>query len=147
MLGRVETLEAQRRKLERDLADAKRQLAVGGSSGGGEAAVEEIGGVKFIGRVLQGVGGKELRPIAETYRKQIGDGVVALVGVVDGKAAITVAVVGGAQANAVDLARAAVTTLGGQGAGGQTRLRPGRRAGWWAGGGRFGGGCGALLAG
>ena len=119
VLGRVETLEAQRRKLERDLADAKRQLAVGGSSGGGEAAVEEIGGVKFIGRVLQGVGGKELRPIAETYRKQIGDGVVALVGVVDGKAAITVAVVGAAKANAVDLARAAVSALGGQGAGGK----------------------------
>ncbi len=119
VLGRVETLEAQRRKLERDLADAKRQLAVGGSSGGGEAAVEEIGGVKFIGRVLQGVGGKDLRPIAETYRKQIIDGVVALVGVVDGKAAITVAVVGSAKANAVDLARAAVTALGGQGAGGK----------------------------
>jgi alanyl-tRNA synthetase len=119
VLGRVETLEAQRRKLERDLADAKRQLAVGGSSGGGEAAVEEIGGVKFIGRVLQGVGGKELRPIAETYRKQIVDGVVALVGVVDGKAAITVAVVGSPTANAVDLARAAVNALGGQGAGGK----------------------------
>jgi alanyl-tRNA synthetase len=119
VLGRVETLETQRRKLERELADAKRQLAVGGSSGGDEAAVEEIGGFKFIGRVLQGVGGKDLRPIAETYRKQIGDGVVALVGVVDGKAAITVAVVGSAQANAVELARAAVTAVGGQGAGGK----------------------------
>ncbi len=121
VLARVETLEAQRRKLERDLADAKRQLAVGGSSGGGEAAVEEIGGVKFIGRVLQGVGGKDLRPIAETYRKQIADGVVALIGVVDGKAAITVAVVGGAaeKLSAVDLARSAVAALGGQGAGGK----------------------------
>ena len=69
--------------------------------------------------MLQGVGGKELRPIAETYRKQVGDGVVALVGVVDGKAAITVAVVGSASANAVDLARGAVTALGGQGAGGK----------------------------
>ena len=118
VLGRVETLEAQRRKLERDLADAKRRLAVGGDSGG-EAAVEEIRGVKFIGRVLQGVGGKDLRPIAETYRKQIGDGVVALIGVVDGKAAITVAVVGATAVSAVDLARAAVTALGGQGAGGK----------------------------
>ena len=124
VLGRVETLEAQRRKLERELADAKRQLAMqgsGGGSGGGEAAVEEIGGVKFIGRVLQGVGGKDLRPIAETFRKQVVDGVVALIGVVDGKAAITVAVVGSAsaKASAVDLARAAVTALGGQGAGGK----------------------------
>ena len=121
VLGRVETMDAQRRKLERDLADAKRQLAVGGSSGGGDVAPEEIGGVKLIARVLQGVGGKDLRPIAETYRKQIVDGVVALIGVVDGKAAITVAVVGGAaeRISAVDLARAAVTALGGQGAGGK----------------------------
>jgi len=121
VLGRVETMDAQRRKLERDLADAKRQLAVGGSSGGGDVAPEQIGGVKLIARVLQGVGGKDLRPIAETYRKQIVDGVVALIGVVDGKAAITVAVVGGAaeRISAVDLARAAVTALGGQGAGGK----------------------------
>ncbi len=121
VLGRVETLEAQRRKLERELADARRQIAVGGSSGGGEATVEDIGGVKFIGRVLQGVGGKELRPIAETYRKQVVDGVIALVGVVDGKAAITVAVVGSAaaKASAVDLAKAAVIALGGQGTGGK----------------------------
>ena len=124
VLARVDTLETQRRKLERDLADAKRRLAMAGPGGGspsGEAAVEEIGGIKFIGRVLQGVGGKDLRPIAETYRKQIVDGVVALVGVVDGKAAVTVAVVGDAatKASAVDLARAAVTALGGQGAGGK----------------------------
>ena len=121
VLGRVETLETQRRKLERDLADAKRQLAVGGSSGGGGVAPEEVGGIKLIARVLQGVGGKELRPIAETYRKQVVDGVVALIGVVDGKAAITVAVVGAAaeRVSAVDLAKAAVTALGGQGAGGK----------------------------
>jgi alanyl-tRNA synthetase len=118
--ARVEALEAQRRKLERDLADAKRQLAVGGGSGA-EAAIEDVNGVKFIARVLQGVGGKDLRPIAETFRKQIPDGVVALNGVLDGKVANTVVVSGTAQArfNAVDLARAAVTAMGGQGAGGK----------------------------
>jgi alanyl-tRNA synthetase len=119
---RIDALEAQRRRLEKELADAKRQLAMGGGGGGGtEAAVEEVGGVKFIGRVLQGVGGKELRPIAETFRKQIGDGVVALNGVIDGKVASTVVVSGAAQArfNAVELARAAVTAMGGQGAGGK----------------------------
>ena len=118
--ARVDALEAQRRKLEKELADAKRQLATGGG-GAPDVAVEEIGGVKFIGRVLQGVGGKDLRPIAETFRKQIGDGVVALNGVVDGKVANTVVVSGSAQSrfNAVDLARAAVTAMGGQGAGGK----------------------------
>ena len=121
LAARVETLETQRRKLERDLSDAKRQLAMGGGGGQAEAGPEEVGGVKFIGRVLQGVGGKELRPIAEAYRKQIGDGIVALNGVVDGKVANTVVVTGAAQGrfNAVDLARAAVTAMGGQGAGGK----------------------------
>jgi len=118
--ARVDTLEAQRRKLEKDLAEAKRQLAMGGG-GQAEAGPEEVGGVKFIGRVLQGVGGKDLRPIAETFRKQIGDGVVALNGVVDGKVANTVVVTGSAQGrfNAVELSRAAVTAMGGQGAGGK----------------------------
>ncbi len=121
VVARVESLEAQRRKLERDLADARRQLAVGGGGAAGEAPPEEIGGVKFIGRVLQGVGGKDLRPIAETFRKQVPDGVVALNGVLDGKVANTVVVSGAAQArfSAVDLARAAVTAMGGQGAGGK----------------------------
>jgi alanyl-tRNA synthetase len=118
--ARIEALEAQKRQLERDLADAKRQLAVSGG-GGAESPPEDIGGVKFIGRVLQGVGGKDLRPIAETFRKQIIDGVVALSGVADGKVASTVVVSGTAQErfNAVDLAKAAVTAMGGQGAGGK----------------------------
>jgi alanyl-tRNA synthetase len=119
--ARVEALEAQRRKLERDLAEAKRELAVGGGSGGGNSAPEEVGGVKFIGRVLQGVGGKDLRPIAETFKKQLPDGVIALNGVLDGKVANTVVVTGSAQSkfNAVDLAKAAVAAMGGQGAGGR----------------------------
>jgi alanyl-tRNA synthetase len=119
--ARVEALEAQRRKLEKDLGDAKRQLAMGGGSGGGASAVEEVGGVKLLARVMDGVGGKDLRPIAEEFKKQIPDGVIALIGVQDGKAAITVAVTGAAAAklNAVDLAKAAVQALGGQGAGGR----------------------------
>jgi alanyl-tRNA synthetase len=119
--ARVEALEAQRRKLERELADAKRRLAVGGGSEGGGPAAEEVAGVKFLGRVLQGVGGKDLRPIVETYRKQVPDGVIALIGVQDGKAAVSVAVTGAAQSRvgAVDLARAVVTAMGGQGAGGK----------------------------
>jgi alanyl-tRNA synthetase len=124
VVERVDALEAQRRRLEKDLAEAKTRLAVGAAAGVGAVAgeaVEEVGGVKFIGRVLHGVGGKELRPIAESFRKQIGDGVVALNGVIDGKVANTVVVSGSAQSrfNAVELARAAVTAMGGQGAGGK----------------------------
>jgi len=129
IVGRVEALEAQRRKLEKELADARRQLAMGGGGSGGaaEAGPEDVGGIKFIGRVLQGVGGKDLRPIAETFRKQIGDGVVALNGVVDGKVAHTVVVTGSAQGrfNAVELARAGVAAMGGQGAGGKADFAQG----------------------
>jgi alanyl-tRNA synthetase len=117
--ARVDALDAQRRKLERELADAKRALAVGG--GGAEQGPEDVAGVAFVGRVLQGVGGKDLRPIAEEFRKTAPDGVVALCGVLDGKASVTVVVGGAAKTrfSAVDLARAAVTAMGGQGAGGK----------------------------
>ncbi len=118
--ARIDALEAQRRKLEKDLADAKRQLAVGGG-GAADQGPEDIAGMAFVGRVLQGVGGKDLRPIAEDFRKQAPDGVVALFGVQDGKVAATVVVSGAAKDrfSAVDLARAAVTAMGGQGAGGK----------------------------
>jgi alanyl-tRNA synthetase len=119
--ARVEALDAQRRQLEKQLADAKRQLALGGGGAGGASEPEDIGGVKLIARVLDGVDGKGLRPVVEDFRKGLGSGVVALVGVTDGKAAISVAVTadlaGGI--NAADLARAAVLAMGGQGAGGK----------------------------
>ncbi|MDP3659095.1 alanine--tRNA ligase [Phenylobacterium sp.] len=120
--ARVESLEAQRRRLEKDLADAKRQLAMGGGSGGSAPAeAEDIGGVMILARVMEGVGGKDLRPIAEAFKKQVPDGVIALVGVAEGKGAVTVAVTGAAQSkfSAVELAKAAVTAMGGQGAGGR----------------------------
>ncbi len=124
---RMDALDAQRRKLERELADAKRQLAVGGGGASSETAAEDVGGVAFIGKVLQGVGGKDLRPIAESFKKQAPDGVVALCGVMDGKVACTVAVSGAALArfNAADLARAAVMAMGGQGAGGKADFAQG----------------------
>ena len=117
--ARVEALVAERRALEKQLADARRQLALGG--GGTAAEIEDVAGVKFIGRVLDGVGGKELRPVAEDFKKQVGSGIVALVGVSDGKAAVTVAVTPDltGRFNAAELARAAVQAMGGQGAGGK----------------------------
>ena len=119
--ARVEALITERKALEKQLADAKRQLALGGGSGGAAAGPEEVGGVKFIGRVLDGVDGKGLRPVTEDFRKQVGSGVVALVGVSDGKAAVTVAVTPDltGRFSAADLARAAVIAMGGQGAGGK----------------------------
>ncbi|MBX7247442.1 MAG: alanine--tRNA ligase [Caulobacteraceae bacterium] len=121
VLARIDALANERKALEKQLADAKRQLALGGGAGGAAAGPEDVGGVKFIGRVLEGVDGKGLRPVTEDFRKQVGSGVVALVGVTDGKAAVTVAVtpdlVG--RFSAAELARAAVLAMGGQGAGGK----------------------------
>ena len=118
--ARVEALEAQRRKLERDLAEARRQLALGGAPGG-EANVEQVGETAFIGRVLQGIGGKDLRAIADTFRKQVPDGVIFLSGVQDGKAANTVVVTGtaGQRFDARELVRIANAAMGGQGGGGK----------------------------
>ena len=70
---------------------------------------------------MDGVGGKDLRPIIEEFRKQVPDGVVALIGSADGKASVAVAVNGAAAGkfSAVELAKAAVLAMGGQGAGGR----------------------------
>ncbi|MDP1600303.1 alanine--tRNA ligase [Phenylobacterium sp.] len=120
VLARVEALEAQRRKLDKELGEAKRQLAMGGG-GGAAAGPEDIGGVQVIARVMEGVGGKDLRPIIEEFRKQVPDGVVALIGSADGKASVAVAVNGAATGkfSAVELAKVAVLAMGGQGAGGR----------------------------
>ncbi len=118
--ARVEALVSDRKRLEKELAEAKRALAVGGGSGAA-AGPEDINGVKVMARVLEGVGGKDLRPLAEDFKKQVGSGIVALVGKLDGKAAVTVAVTSDltGRFNAADLAKAAVIAMGGQGAGGK----------------------------
>ena len=119
--ARVEALTAERRALEKQVAELKKQLALGGGGASANTAPEEINGVKLIARVLDGVDGKGLRGVAEEFRTQVGSGVVALIGVTEGKAAVTVAVTSdmAGKVNAADLARAAVIAMGGQGAGGK----------------------------
>jgi alanyl-tRNA synthetase len=118
--ARVEVLEGQRRSLEKALAEARKALALGGG-GAAQAGPEEVGGVAFLGRVLDGVSGKDLRGLVEDFKRQVGSGVVALVGVADGKAAVAVAVTSDltGRFNAANLAKAAVLAMGGQGAGGK----------------------------
>jgi alanyl-tRNA synthetase len=117
---RVEALTAERRTLERQLAEARKQLALGGG-GAAPAAAEEVNGAKFDGRVLEGVGPKDLRGVVNDALKRLGEGVVAYVAVNEGKAAVAVAVSPGltGRLNAAELARAAVAAMGGQGAGGK----------------------------
>ena len=126
VVGRVEGLQTSVKTLEKQVAELKKQLALGGGSGA-SAAPEEINGVKLIARVLDGVDGKGLRGVAEDFRKQVGSGVVALIGVTDGRAAVTVAATSdmAGRVNAADLARAAVLAMGGQGAGGKADFAQG----------------------
>jgi alanyl-tRNA synthetase len=118
--ARVEALTAERRQLEKELAEARKKLALGGGSGAA-AGPEEVNGVKYDGRLLDGVSPKDLRGVVDEARKRLGSGVAAYVAVNEGKAAIAVALtpdmVG--RFDAAALARAAVQAMGGQGAGGK----------------------------
>ncbi|MGR9204633.1 alanine--tRNA ligase [Rhizobium leguminosarum] len=122
VLSRVEALMDERRKLEKELADAKRKLAMGGGQGGSVDAVREVAGVKFLGKAISGVDPKDLKGLADDGKTSIGSGVVALVGVSDdGKASAVVAVTPDLvqRYSAVDLVRIASAALGGKGGGGR----------------------------
>jgi alanyl-tRNA synthetase len=117
---RIEALLEERKRLERDLAEAKRQLAMGG----GQSAHEpiDVAGVKFMGRVLEGVDPKDLKSLADQGKKAVGSGVVAFVSVApDGKAAVVVGVTDDLtrRYSAIDLVRAGSSALGGKGGGGR----------------------------
>ncbi len=117
---RVKTLVEDIRRLEKELSLARRKSAVGD---GGQAVVEikEIGGVKFLGRVLEGIAPGDLRAMADEGKRTLGSGVVALVSVDDGKAALLVGVTDDLTSgiDAVSLVRAGAVALGGKGGGGR----------------------------
>lgn len=122
VLDRVNALIDERKKLERELADARKKLALGGGSSDGGSAVEAVNGVNFLGKIVTGVSPRDLKPLADEGKKQVGSGVVLFIGVgEDGKAsavaAVTEDMVG--RFSAVDLVRAASAALGGAGGGGR----------------------------
>ncbi len=121
--ARIEALVEERRKLERELTEARRKLALGGGSGGGAASdVKDVAGTKFLGKVVEGVSPRDLKSLADEGKKSVGSGVVVFVGVAeDGKASVVVAVTDDltSRFSAVDLVRAASAALGGQGGGGR----------------------------
>jgi alanyl-tRNA synthetase len=122
VLTRVEALIEERRKLERELADAKRKLAMGGGQNGGADEVRDIGGIKFLGKSLGGIDAKDLKGLADEGKASLGSGVVTLIGVSeDGKASAVVAVTPDLteRFSAVDLVRVASAALGGKGGGGR----------------------------
>ena len=106
--------------MEKDISDLRRQVAMGGSSGATND-IEEVNGVKFIGKILTDTPAKELKPLADELKKQVGSGVVALVSGMEGKVSVVVGVTSDktAKISAVDLVRIASPVVGGQGGGGR----------------------------
>lgn len=123
--ARVEQITAERKKLEKELADAKKQIALGGGSGGAEAKPEQIGSYSFIAKNFDGLDPKELRAVAEGFIKQAQIAVVSTV--VEGKVSVVAAVEKeiSAKVSAVTLVQAAVAELGGKGGGGRPDMAQG----------------------
>jgi alanyl-tRNA synthetase len=126
MPARVTQLMDERKKLERDLADARKKLAMGGGASGSKAdaadGVRAVGDVKLLARAVEGIDLKDLRSLADEGKKQVGSGIVAIVGKTDdGKAGIVVGVTADLtkRFNAVELVRAGAEALGGKGGGGR----------------------------
>jgi alanyl-tRNA synthetase len=118
---RIETLLDERRRLEREIAEARKQLAMGAKGREGDDAVE-VAGVKFMGRVVKDVDPKDLKSLADEGKKTVGSGVVAFATVsADGKGAIVVGVTDDLtpKFNAIELVRAGSSALGGKGGGGR----------------------------
>jgi len=119
--SRVSQLSEERRKLERELAESKKQLALAGPSKGGSDDGETIAGIKTVLKVVEGVSPKDLKSLADGAKQQIGSGVVAFIAVADGKASIVAGVTDDltSRISAVDLVKIAAEALGGKGGGGR----------------------------
>jgi alanyl-tRNA synthetase len=125
--ARVATLSETVRKLEKELAEAKKALALGGRGSAGGAEPEDVGGISFVAQSFDGLDPKEMRGLANDARQKLGSGVAAFVTVNDGRASILVMVTDDltSRFNAVDLVRSGVTALGGQGGGGKPDMAQG----------------------
>ncbi|MGA8357340.1 MAG: alanine--tRNA ligase [Xanthobacteraceae bacterium] len=121
--NRIAALLDERKRLERDLSDARKKLAMGGSGkADGADGIRSVGDVKLMARAVEGIDLKDLRSLADEGKKQVGSGIVAIVGVTgDGKAGIVVGVTEDLvkRFNAVDLVKKGAEVLGGKGGGGR----------------------------
>jgi alanyl-tRNA synthetase len=119
---RIAVLLNERKRLEREVSDARRKLAMGGGERSGDDGVRTVGDVKLLARAVSDIEIKDLKSLADDGKKQVGSGVVAIVGVTgDGKAGLVVGVTKDLteRFNAVDLVRRGAEALGGKGGGGR----------------------------
>lgn len=120
LLTRITSVLDERKKLEREVADLRKQVALGGGSSGGEAP-KQINGLNFISRVLPDVPAKDLKPMADAFKQQVKSGVIALASSFEGKVSIVVAVTEdlAGKVSAVELVKVAAEQVGGKGGGGR----------------------------
>jgi alanyl-tRNA synthetase len=126
--ARIVSLVEERRRLERELAEAKKALALGGGGAAkAEQPVEQVGGHGFVAQVLEGFDPKGLRGLVDDAKARIGSGVAMMLAVNEGRASVAVGVTDDlvASRSAVDLVKAAVAALGGQGGGGRSDMAQG----------------------
>jgi alanyl-tRNA synthetase len=124
-LDRVRALAEERRALANEVAQLRRDLAMGGSAGGPQ--VREVGGIRLIAQVMQGVSGKDLPALVDAMKAQLGSGAVVLIADTGAKPAVAAGVTADltGRVSAVTLAKAAVEALGGKGGGGRPDLAQG----------------------
>lgn len=124
--ARVSQLVEDRKKLEREVADLRRQVAMGGGSSASASneAPKVIAGVNFISRIMKDMPAKDLKPMADAFKAQIKSGVVALVSSFEGKVSLVVAVTDDltGKLSAVDLVKVGAEALGGKGGGGRADM-------------------------
>ncbi|MEE9389518.1 MAG: alanine--tRNA ligase [Paracoccaceae bacterium] len=128
IVGRVGVLLTERKTLQNEVAQLRRELALtGGAGSAGDAPLKDIAGVPFLAMVLKDISGKELPALIDSHKERIGSGVVLLIADAGGKAAVAAGVtkdlVG--KVSAVDVLRAAVGELGGKGGGGRPDMAQG----------------------
>ena len=123
MPARANALLDERKKLERELSEAKKKLAMGGgAAASGDGGVKTVGDIKLLARKVEGIDIKDLKSLVDEAKKQIGSGVVVIVGVTeDGKAGVVAGVTADltSRFNAVDLVKKGSEVLGGKGGGGR----------------------------
>ncbi|MDO5621945.1 MAG: alanine--tRNA ligase [Paracoccus sp. (in: a-proteobacteria)] len=116
--GRVKALADERKALQNEVAQLRRELTMGGT-GAGEA--RQIGGISFISNRVDGLSGKEVGALVDEMKARLGSGAVLVLAETDGKATVAAGVTPDLteRLSAVDMVRAAVEALGGKGGGGR----------------------------
>ena len=117
---RVAVLVEERRQMEREISQLRQKLAAGGGQAGDPGA-KDIAGIAFASRTVQDIPAKELKPLADSLKQQLGSGVVAVIAINDGKASLVVGVTNDLteRVSAVDLVRVGSASVGGKGGGGR----------------------------